>query len=420
MNLASVRGMPAILPIESNKRRQVEDRLKEVIRRFNYVELRPPLLERTELFARSIGASTQLVEKEMYTFLDRNDVSVTVRPEATAGMVRACIEHNLLRQGEQRLWYLGPMFRYERPQSGRMRQFDQLDVEVIGAAAPSFDAELIWMTSCFWQALNLPSPPVLHINALGNAKTRADYNTALSAFLSRHKSRLDEDSLRRLDKNPLRILDSKVPQTRSLVKTAPHLSDYWDEETRSHLEKTCELLDQLGIMYKRNPLLVRGLDYYDKLVFEWMSDDLGAQNTLCAGGRYDNLIEQLGGGSVAASGFALGMERLMLLLEKTASIAEETQPDLFLICSTGSSDALKIRHRLMDAFPNLRVECPFSTSSLKSQLRKANRKKARFALIVGEKEISQDHFLLRDMEASRQETMNWKTLCQALANHFPS
>lgn len=403
--------MPTILPAASTHRRQVEQCLQEVLAAFHYHEIRPPLIEKTALFARSIGQSTQLVEKEMYSFADRNHVSLSLRPEATAGIARACIEHRLLT--EQRLWHLGPMFRYERPQSGRTRQFDQLDVEVIGAAQPAFDAELIWLGACFWQALQLPNPPELHINALGNEEARRKYSAALSSFLANHKNQLDDDSVTRLEKNPLRILDSKVPETRALLAEAPNIRDYWDDDTRRHINTTCELLEALGLDYRLNPLLVRGLDYYDKLVFEWISADLGAQDAVCAGGRYDQLISQLGGGSAPASGFALGMERLFLLLQK-ATDPSNGKLDLFLIGLSGAEDLLRLRQRLLGALPHLRVECSFAAASLKSQLKKADKKKARFVLILGDEELAKQSFLLRDMEKSTQAQLSWEALCAQL------
>jgi len=409
MSHTSVRGMPSILPSVSGYRRQIEHRLQEILAGFHYLEIRPPLIEKTALFTRSIGQNTQLVQKEMYSFSDRNNVSLSLRPEATAGIARACLEHRLLT--EQRLWHLGPMFRYERPQSGRTRQFDQLDVEVIGAADPAFDAELIWLGACFWQALQLPNPPQLHINALGDTETRRQYNAALFSFLHNNKDQLDDDSLAKLDKNPLRILDSKIPQTRKLLAEAPRLEDYWDPATRQHLHRTCELLETLGIEYRLNPLLVRGLDYYDKLVFEWLSSDLGAQDAVCAGGRYDQLIAQLGGEQVPASGFALGMERLLLLLEKAA---QNPQLDLFLIGLSRIEDILILRQKLLAAIPHLTVECSFASTSLKSQLKRANKKNARFALIVGEEELVQQSFLLRNMRESTQAQLSWDELCHQL------
>lgn len=409
MSHASVRGMPSILPSNSGYRRQVEHQLQQILAAFHYLEIRPPLIEKTALFTHSLGQSTQLVQKEMYSFPDRNDVSLSLRPEATAGIARTCLEHQLLT--EQRLWHLGPMFRYERPQSGRTRQFDQLDVEIIGAADPAFDAELIWLGACFWQALELPNPPQLHINALGNTETRQEYNDALCSFLRNNKDQLDDESQARLANNPLRILDSKIPQTRKLLAAAPQLKDYWDDATRQHLNRTCELLETLGIEYQLNPLLVRGLDYYDKLVFEWLSSDLGAQDAVCAGGRYDQLIAQLGGKQVPASGFALGMERLFLLLEK---VPQTSQLDLFLIGLCTTEDLLRLRQKLLAAIPHLSVEYSFASSSLKSQLKRADKKNARFALIIGEEELAQQSYLLRDMKQSSQTQLSWDELCHRL------
>ena len=419
--ISAVRGMPTLLPAASGRRQFVEKTCQHVLRAFAYKEMRPPLIEKTSLFARTIGEATEIVEKEMYSFADRNQVSLSLRPEATAGMVRACLENGLLQEGLQRLWCLGPMFRYERPQSGRTRQFDQLDVEIIGTTAGDFtdtalDAELVWISACFWEALRLSPLPRLHINALGNQEARTAYNKALRAFFRSRQDELDEDSRRRLDKNPLRILDSKEAKVRLLVKQAPSIKDYWDDETRAHLTQTCALLDALEIKYVLDPLLVRGLDYYDKLVFEWISTELGAQNTVCAGGRYDRLSEQLGGKPAPASGFALGMERLMLLLPEEAPVAGLQQSHLFLIGLCATTDLLKIRRRLYHALPFLRVECHFSARGLKSQLKKAAKRGSPLVLIVGEEEIAQEKFSLRNMTQGKQEQLSWGELCDRLKN----
>lgn len=417
--IPAVRGMPVILPAESGRRQHIEKTLLGIVAHFAYREIRLPLIERTELFARSIGETTEILEKEMYSFADRNRNSLSLRPEATAGMVRACLEYGLLQDGLHRLWSLGPMFRYERPQSGRARQFDQLDVEAIGTVDPdsttaALDAELIWMNACFWQTLELPSPLHLQINALGNEEARRNYNRALRSFLARHQTQLDEDSRRRLNNNPLRILDSKVPATRALLANAPAIADYWDEATRQHLTTTCQLLNELDISYEVNPLLVRGLDYYDKLVFEWNSADLGAQNTVCAGGRYDRLIEQLGGKPTPASGFAVGMERLLLILSQSLPAQDGQQPQLFFIGLCDTAKLLRIRQQLRQALPSLRIECNFSSTSLKSQLRRAHKSAAQYVLIVGEEEIAQKKFLLRNMANSSQVHLNWQELRQHL------
>lgn len=411
--LTAVRGMPVIT--DGDARRQLEETLINLPRHFGYKELRPPIIEKTELFRRSIGEATDIVEKEMYEFLDKKGNSICLRPEATAGLMRAGIELGLFNT-PQRIWCLGPMFRYERPQSGRLRQFDQLDVEAVGFASPAVDAELIWLTSLMWDELQLS--PQLQLNALGSAATRQTYSEKLKEYLQANYEQLDADSQRRLDTAPLRVLDSKSPQTQAIVKDAPSIADYWDEETRLHFDKICAILSDLGVPFTINHKLVRGLDYYDKMVFEWISDDLGAQNTLCAGGRYDGLIEQLGGRSTPAVGFALGMERLVLILEALRSQNNAPEPPkpttiaILPICDDTRIFGLikDLRDQLRNSKTDYIVECDFRPGSIKSKLKYADRIGAAYAIIIGDEELAEQKVTLRNMAKSEQKMLSMTEL----------
>lgn len=384
--VASIRGMNDILPTQTPLWQWLEARVTEVLAGYGYSEIRMPVVEPTELFKRSIGEVTDIVEKEMYTFDDRNGDSITLRPEGTAGCVRACEQHGLLYNQTQRLWYRGPMFRYERPQAGRYRQFHQIGVETFGMTGPDIDAEMILMTARLWRALGLTDKVRLELNTLGLAEDRAAYRDALVAWLREREDQLDDDSRRRLERNPLRILDSKHPDTRALLADAPALADYLGEEARSHFEGLRALLDAAGIAYEINPSLVRGLDYYGKTVFEWVTDALGAQGTVCAGGRYDGLVEQLGGKPTPAVGFAMGVERLILLLEQQAP---ELRPDAELyIVSMDPGAGLQLAEQLRDTLPGRRIRCHCGGGSFKSQMKKADQSGAQFALILGEAELA--------------------------------
>lgn len=327
MKPKAIRGMNDVLPEASGTWRFVETIVREVIESYGYQEIRVPILEQTELFRRSIGEVTDIVEKEMYTFLDRNEESVTMRPEATAGMVRAGISHGLFHNQRQKLWTAGPMFRYEKPQRGRYRQFHQIDVEAMGYAGPDVDAELIIMSARMWQELGL-SRLVLELNSLGSLETRRKYRESLVNYFSAVKSKLDEDSIRRLEQNPLRILDSKNPDMQELIADAPIMLDYLDDESAQHFAELKVLLDAAGISYSVNPRLVRGLDYYNRTVFEWATDALGSQGAICAGGRYDGLVEKLGGRSTPAIGWAMGVERLVGLFEECGGKVLDAGPDV--------------------------------------------------------------------------------------------
>jgi histidyl-tRNA synthetase len=343
----------------------------------------------------------------MYTFDDRNGDSLTLRPEGTAGCVRACMEHGLLHNQMQRLWYAGPMFRHERPQKGRYRQFHQIGVEAFGMQGPDIDAEVILMTAQFWGALGLEGA-VLQLNSLGTVEARAGYRDALVNYLREREAELDDDSRRRLDSNPLRILDSKNPDMQTLIAAAPQLSDYLDEDSRAHFDGLCGLLDAAGIAYEINPRLVRGLDYYSKTVFEWVTDKLGAQGTICAGGRYDGLVEYLGGRATPAVGFALGLERLIALLEACGVEPRDGNPHVYLVLSGDMAErqGLVFADELRNAVSGLRVQCNCGGGSFKSQFKRADRSGAELALVIGEEEASRDEVTLKPLRAGgEQETV---------------
>ncbi len=390
--------MNDILPGASSAWQHLESVLREVVHAYGYTEVRLPLLEKTELFKRSIGEVTDIVEKEMYTFEDRNGDSLTLRPEGTAGCVRACMEHGLLHNQVQRLWYSGPMFRHERPQKGRYRQFHQLGVESFGMAGPDIDAEMIFMTARMWQRLGLKHT-VLQVNSLGTPQARSSYRAALVEYLRGRYDELDEDSRRRLESNPLRILDSKNTALQAVVDAAPVLPDYLDEESRQHFAGLLALLDAAGIDYEVNPRLVRGLDYYSRTVFEWVTDQLGAQGTICAGGRYDGLVEYLGGRPTPAFGFAVGLERLLALLQESGVDLPDGFPHLYLVLvgEQGRLRGLVFADELRDALPGLRVQCNCDGGSFKSQFKRADRSGAEFALVLGDDEVEQQTVTLKPL-----------------------
>jgi histidyl-tRNA synthetase len=382
--------MNDILPEETRHWRLLEQTVSRLLASYGYGEIRLPLVEKTELFKRSIGEVTDIVEKEMYSFDDRNGENLTLRPEGTAGCVRAAIQHGLLGV-PQRLWYSGPMFRYERPQKGRQRQFHQVGVEAFGIASVDMDAELILLTARLWRQLGLADSVELEINTIGSSAARREYRAALVDYLASHRDALDEDSQRRLLSNPLRILDSKNPQTQTLLDAAPTLGDYLDEESRADFSRLCELLLAAGVPFRINPRLVRGLDYYNKTVFEWVTERLGSQNAVCAGGRYDNLVEQLGGRATPGVGFAMGMERLVLLMLETGALDQSEQgiADVYAVAAGEGTQvaALAAVEALRDTLPGLTIVQHTGGGSFKSQLKKADKSGARVALIWGEDEI---------------------------------
>ena len=391
--IQAIRGMNDILPDQTPVWQYVESTVRRVLGQYGYQEIRMPVVEHTELFKRSIGEVTDIVEKEMYTFEDRNGDSLTLRPEGTAGCVRAAEEHGLLFNQTRRLWYTGPMFRHERPQKGRYRQFHQIGVECFGMAGPDIDAELLILTARLWSALGLSDHARLEINSIGTSDSRKVYRQALVAYLEQYQDKLDDDSKRRLTTNPLRILDSKDPATREILQGAPSLDDYLDDESRQHFEQLKAMLDAAGIAYTVNPALVRGLDYYGKTVFEWITDSLGAQGTICAGGRYDGLVEQLGGKPTVAVGFAMGLERLILLLETLELVPGHVnnQADIYVTAmgDQAVAPAMALAETLRNELPGRIVVSHCGGGSFKSQMKKADRSGARFAVILGENEIAQ-------------------------------
>ncbi len=411
--LQAVRGMNDLLPADSPRWRGAERRLQAVLTRYGYEEIRLPLVEPTELFARTIGEVTDIVEKEMYTFLDRNGDSLTLRPEGTAGVVRAGIEHGLFQGQLLRLWYQGPMFRHERPQRGRYRQFHQLGAECFGSAEPELDAELIGMTAQFWRELGL-SGLRLEINSLGSREARAAYRDRLQAYFRAHRAALDADSLRRLDSNPLRILDSKNPDLAALIAAAPSLPEHLDVDSRAHFERLCALLDALGVAYTVNPRLVRGLDYYGRTVFEWVTDALGAQGTVCAGGRYDTLVEQLGGRATPAIGFALGLERLLDLLAASGIDPATPREIWYLVSAPGAcrAQAMLLAQQLRAAADAPTVLLDHSAGNFGKQVQRADKAGARVALILGEDELAGGTITVRMLRAAvtTQETVPRDTI----------
>lgn len=418
-NIQAIRGMNDYLPTDTVIWQRIETILKRVLAGYGYSEIRTPIVEQTPLFKRAIGEVTDVVEKEMYTFDDRNGESITLRPENTAGCVRAGIEHGLLYNQEQRVWYLGPMFRYERPQKGRYRQFYQLGAEVFGLQGSDIDAELILLTARWWRELGIFEHVTLELNSIGSLAARANYREALVAFLEQHKDKLDEDCKRRMYSNPLRVLDSKNPEVQQLLNDAPELFDYLDAESKEHFDSLCALLDGAGIKYRINQRLVRGLDYYNRTVFEWVTTALGAQGTVCAGGRYDGLVEQLGGRPTPAVGFAMGMERLVLLVQEInpAFAAERSVADVYLASfGEGSQQAaLILAEQVRDRLPELRLMMNHGGGNFKKQLGRADKQGAKIALILGEDEVRSGKVAIKDLRTGEQQTSPQSEIAARLA-----
>lgn len=415
--IQAIRGMNDILPEHSRRWQYLEGVIRQVVANYGYEEIRMPVVEQTDLFKRSIGEVTDIVEKEMYTFEDRNGDSLTLRPEGTASCVRAGNEHGLLYNQQQRLWYMGPMFRHERPQKGRYRQFHQVGVEVFGLQGPDIDAELIVMTARLWRQLGLSEHLTLELNSLASNAARAEYKSALTEYLRGHYDVLDEDSQRRLESNPLRILDSKNPAMAEMLSQAPKLSEYWDDESREHFTGLCARLDAAGIEYRHNERLVRGLDYYNRTVFEWVTDSLGAQGTVCAGGRYDGLVEQLGGKGTPAVGFAMGLERLVLMLEQLDNVQLPQAVDIYVSAMGDAAElpAAKIAERLRDDFPTLRVMQHCGGGNFKKQLKRADKSGAEVAVILGEEEVANQMVSIKYLRADKpQESVSWEQLNQVI------
>ncbi len=416
--IKAVRGMHDITPDRSGHWARIEAVLADVLGRYAYREIRMPLVESTRLFKRSIGEVTDIVEKEMYTFADRNEESLSLRPEGTAGCVRACIENALL-DTPQRLWYMGPMFRYERPQKGRQRQFHQIGAEAFGFAGVEIELETLLLNRRFWTELGLGDSVRLQLNNIGSAQDRQNYRQALIDYLNRHRDSLDEDSQRRLESNPLRILDSKSPQTQALLDDAPSLEAYLSEASRQRMDELAAGLEAAGLVYELNERLVRGLDYYNDTVFEWVSDDLGAQATVCAGGRYDGLVEQLGGRPTPAFGFAMGMERLYLLLEakQFAALAGSDAPDIYLVVEPGQQPAaFRLVEELRSAMPQSVIMHGLVAGSMKNQFKKADKSGARFALVLGESEVASQQLSVKDLKRGEQQTVSIEGSLQALVD----
>ncbi len=420
--IQAIRGMNDCLPTETPLWQWVENKLRSVLASYGYAEIRMPIVESTPLFARAIGEVTDVVEKEMFTFNDRDEESITLRPEGTAGCVRAGIEHGLLYNQEQRLWYMGPMFRYERPQKGRYRQFHQMGVEIFGIPNPEIDAELIMLTARLWKDLGIFDHVTLQLNTIGSLDARKNYRQALVDFLQNHLDVLDEDCKRRLTTNPLRILDSKNQAVQAVLNDAPKLHDYLDEESREHFAQLCALLDAVGIRYEVNQKLVRGLDYYNKTVFEWVTSALGAQGTVCGGGRYDGLVEQLGGHATSGVGFAMGLERLVLLVQEVNQAVDlPSAVDIYVVFAGEGTTlaAFELAEKLRSELPHLRTMTHCSGGNFKKQFKRADKSGARFALVIGESEVQNQQVVVKDLlSGAEQQTLALNDVVEYLKNVF--
>lgn len=418
--IQAIRGMNDCAPTETPLWQWVEEKIRRTMAQYGYAEVRMPIVESTPLFARAIGEVTDVVSKEMYTFWD-NDEQLTLRPEGTAGCVRAAIEHGWSYNNEQRLWYMGPMFRHERPQKGRYRQFHQAGVEVFGIANPEIDAELIILTARLWQELGIDKHVSLQLNSIGSLAARQNYRSALVSFLEQHRELLSEEEQERLVKNPLRILDSKNPELQKVLNDAPKLLDYLDEESREHFAQLCALLDSFGIAYEINPKLVRGLDYYNKTVFEWVTDALGAQGTVCGGGRYDGLVEQLGGHATPGVGFAMGLERLVLLVQEVNPNIRLANPvDIYVVHQGdgASAYALKVAEKLRCELPHLRTMLHCSGGNFKKQFKRADKSGASIALVIGETEMAENQVVFKHLAGGEQLAVALDELVDFIKTQF--
>lgn len=404
-SIQAIRGMNDILPEQTPYWQYVENSFRQLMQSYGYQEIRMPIVESTALFKRSIGEVTDIVEKEMYTFEDRNSDSLTLRPEGTASCVRAAMQHGLLHNQIQRLWYSGPMFRHERPQKGRYRQFHQFGVEAFGLAGPDVDAEHILMSNRLWQKLGMSDDVSLELNSLGSAETRQQYRKILVEYFSAHEAELDDDSKRRLQTNPLRILDSKNPEMQKLNENAPKLIDHLDAESKQDFETLCNILNDAGVSYKINPRLVRGLDYYSKTVFEWVTDKLGAQGTICAGGRFDGLVEQLGGKATPAIGFALGLERLIELLEIPEDVQRENNLNVYLVLmgEQALSKGLPLSEQWRNEISGLKLQVNCGGGSIKSQMKKADKSGAGLAFILGDDELEKNVITVKFLREKKEQ-----------------
>ena len=420
-NIQAIRGMNDCSPTESPLWQWIEGQVRQVLSSYGYSEVRMPIVESTPLFARAIGEVTDVVSKEMYTFWD-NDEQLTLRPEGTAGCVRAAIEHGWIYNNEQRLWYMGPMFRHERPQKGRYRQFHQAGVEVFGIATPEIDAELIILTARLWKALGIDQHVSLQLNSIGSLEARANYRSALVAFLENHQDLMSDEEKERLVKNPLRILDTKNQALQDVLDGAPKLLDYLDDESREHFAQLCGLLDAVGIQYEINPKLVRGLDYYNKTVFEWVTSALGAQGTVCGGGRYDGLVEQLGGHATSGVGFAMGLERLVLLVQEVnKSIPVKSAVDIYVVYQGEGTTlaAFQLAEKLRSELPHLSTMLHCSGGNFKKQFKRADKSGATLALVLGESEVQNNQVVVKHLlGAAEQQTIDVANLIEHVKAQF--
>ena len=420
-NIQAIRGMNDCSPTESPLWQWIEGQVRQILSSYGYSEVRMPIVESTPLFARAIGEVTDVVSKEMYTFWD-NDEQLTLRPEGTAGCVRAAIEHGWIYNNEQRLWYMGPMFRHERPQKGRYRQFHQAGVEVFGIATPEIDAELIILTARLWKALGIEQHVSLQLNSIGSLEARANYRSALVAFLENHQDLMSEEEKERLVKNPLRILDTKNQALQDVLDGAPKLLDYLEDESREHFAQLCGLLDAVGIQYEINPKLVRGLDYYNKTVFEWVTSALGAQGTVCGGGRYDGLVEQLGGHATSGVGFAMGLERLVLLVQEVnKSIPVKSAVDIYVVYQGEGTTltAFQLAEKLRSELPHLSTMLHCSGGNFKKQFKRADKSGATLALVLGESEVQHNQVVVKNLlGAAEQQTIDVANLIEHVKAQF--
>ena len=420
-NIQAIRGMNDCSPTESPLWQWIEGQVRQILSSYGYSEVRMPIVESTPLFARAIGEVTDVVSKEMYTFWD-NDEQLTLRPEGTAGCVRAAIEHGWIYNNEQRLWYMGPMFRHERPQKGRYRQFHQAGVEVFGIATPEIDAELIILTARLWKALGIYQHVSLQLNSIGSLEARANYRSALVAFLENHQDLMSEEEKERLVKNPLRILDTKNQALQDVLDGAPKLLDYLDDESREHFAQLCGLLDAVGIQYEINPKLVRGLDYYNKTVFEWVTSALGAQGTVCGGGRYDGLVEQLGGHATSGVGFAMGLERLVLLVQEVnKSIPVKSAVDIYVVYQGEGTTlaAFQLAEKLRSELPHLSTMLHCSGGNFKKQFKRADKSGATLALVLGESEVQNNQVVVKNLLGeAEQQTIDVDNLIEHVKAQF--
>lgn len=415
--------MNDVIPSDVRIWQSLENSIKSVFRSYGYEEIRLPLVEKAELFSRTVGESTEIVSKEMYTLEDRGGTEIALRPEGTASCVRACLENNLLRVDSPRLWYMGPMFRYERPQTGRSRQFHQASLEVYGIEDPHIDAEVILVASNLWKELGMKDLINLEINSLGNEETRQKFKGLLQDFFDPFKKDLDEDSMRNLKENPLRILDSKSQEVREILKDAPVITEHLDKDSEIHFNKLKNILDLTGLSFKVNERLVRGLDYYNRSVFEWKTKELGSQDTICGGGRYDTLVEELGGGSCPAIGFSIGMERLVLLMKKLTNRLAKPNPNLdcFLICleETAFSQAILYAEKIRENIPKINLKVNLESTSASSQFKRADKSEAKIALILGAEELKNNTLSIKDLrEESPQETLSLESAIKRLNGIF--